>query len=284
MLIEIRDLFHVFNPDTPLAKEALSGVNLAVREGEFVALIGRTGSGKTTLALHLNGLLIPTGGSVRVGGVTVGPGTKKTARLREQVGLVFQYPEHQLFEETVRGEIAFSLVNRGGFSEQEIEARIQEAARLVNLDLDLLGGRSPFSLSGGEQRKVAIASILAMDRPILIFDEPTQGLDPGSRKEAVRRIKELNADGKTVIVISHDMEEVIGVADRIVVIERGRIAVDSTPDGLFSDRKALVRLRPFLPEVTQLLIGLKEKGWNIKTTTYRCDPALAEILSAIGRA
>jgi energy-coupling factor transport system ATP-binding protein len=284
MLIEIQDLSHVFNPGTPLAKEALSGVNLAVDEGEFVALVGRTGSGKTTLALHLNGLLIPTRGSVRVGDVTVGPGTRKTARLREQVGLVFQYPEHQLFEETVRGEIAFSLVNRGGFSEQEIEARIQEAARLVSLDLDRLGGRSPFTLSGGEQRKVAIASILAMDRPILIFDEPTQGLDPGSRKEAVRNIKELNADGKTVVVISHDMEEVIGVADRIVVIEQGRIAVDSTPDGLFSDRETLVRLRPFLPEVTQLLIGLKEKGWNIKTTTYRCEPALAEILSAIGRA
>ena len=160
MLIEVRDLHHVFFPGTPLEKAALSGVNLSIGEGGFIALIGRTGSGKTTLALSLNGLLIPTRGSVRVGDVTVTPSTKKTARLRDRVGLVFQYPEHQLFEETVISEISFGLVNRGGLSEREIKARVYEAAGLVNLDLDRLKDRSPFTLSGGEQRKVAIASIL----------------------------------------------------------------------------------------------------------------------------
>ncbi len=281
MLIEIKDLHHVFFPGTPLEKAALSGVNLTIAEGEFVALIGRTGSGKTTLALSLNGLLIPTRGSVRVGDVTVTPSTKKTARLRDRVGLVFQYPEHQLFEETVISEISFGLVNRGGLSREEIDARVHDAARLVNLDLDRLKDRSPFTLSGGEQRKVAIASILSMEPDIIIFDEPTQGLDSRSRTEALRSIKNLNARGKTVIIISHDMEEVIGVADRIVIIERGTIVLDRTPEGLFSDQTRLGVARPFLPDVTQLLIGLKEKGWDIKTNIYRWEPALAEILSGI---
>jgi energy-coupling factor transport system ATP-binding protein len=281
MLIEIKGLHHVFFPGTPLEKAALSGIDLSIGAGEFIALIGRTGSGKTTLALSLNGLLIPTKGSVCVGDVTVGPKTKKTARLRDRVGLVFQYPEHQLFEETVISEISFGLVNRGGLSDHEIETRVYEAARLVNLDLDRLKDRSPFTLSGGEQRKVAIASIICMEPDILIFDEPTQGLDSRSRTEALRHIKELNARGKTIIIISHDLEEVIRVADRIVVLERGKIVLDRTPEDLFSDPKALEAARPFLPDVTQLLIGLKEKGWDIKTNTYRSDRALAEILSVL---
>jgi energy-coupling factor transport system ATP-binding protein len=283
MLIEIKGLHHVFFPGTPLEKAALAGIDLSVDQGEFIALIGRTGSGKTTLALSLNGLLIPTKGSVRVGDVTVGPKTKKTARLRDRVGLVFQYPEHQLFEETVISEISFGLVNRGGLSAHEIETRVYEAARLVNLDLDRLKDRSPFTLSGGEQRKVAIASIICMEPDILIFDEPTQGLDSRSRTEALRHIKELNARGKTIIIISHDLEEVIRVANRIVVLERGKIVLDRSPEELFSDPKALEAARPFLPDVTQLLIGLKEKGWDIKTNTYRSDRALAEILSVLDR-
>ena len=284
MLIEIKGLHHVFFPGTPLEKAALSGIDLGVEKGEFIALIGRTGSGKTTLALSLNGLLIPTRGSVRVGDITIGPSTKKTARLRDRVGLVFQYPEHQLFEETVMAEISFGLVNRGGLSEEEIRSRVHEAARLVNLDLDRLAGRSPFTLSGGEQRKVAIASIISMEPDILIFDEPTQGLDSRSRTEALRHVKELNARGKTIIIISHDLEEVIRVADRIIILERGKIVLDRAPDDIFNDPKALTTARPFLPDVTQLLIGLKEKGWDIKTSTYRSDRALGEILSALGAA
>lgn len=282
MLIEIKGLHHVFFPGTPLQKAALSGIDLAVDQGEFIALIGRTGSGKTTLALSLNGLLIPTKGSVRVGDIEVNPSTKKTARLRDRVGLVFQYPEHQLFEETVMAEISFGLVNRGGLSKEEISTRIHEAARLVNLDLDRLADRSPFTLSGGEQRKVAIASIISMDPDILVFDEPTQGLDSRSRTETLKNIKELNARGKTVFIISHDMEEIIRVADRIIILERGKIILDRTPEALFDDPEALNRARPFLPDVTQLLIGLKEKGWDIKTNTYRSDRALSEILSVLG--
>jgi len=284
MLIEIKDLHHVFFPGTPLEKAALSGIDLSVEKGEFIALIGRTGSGKTTLALSLNGLLIPTRGSVRVGDITIGPSTKKTARLRDRVGLVFQYPEHQLFEETVMAEISFGLVNRGGLSEEDVRSRVHEAARLVNLDLDRLAERSPFTLSGGEQRKVAIASIISMEPDILIFDEPTQGLDSRSRTEALRHIKELNARGKTIIIISHDLEEVVRVANRIIILERGKIVLDRAPDDIFNDPKALTTARPFLPDVTQLLIGLKEKGWDIKTSTYRSDRALGEILSALGAA
>jgi len=284
MLIEIKDLHHVFFPGTPLEKAALSGIDLSVEKGEFIALIGRTGSGKTTLALSLNGLLIPTRGSVRVGDITIGPSTKKTARLRDRVGLVFQYPEHQLFEETVMAEISFGLVNRGGLSEEDVRSRVHEAARLVNLDLDRLADRSPFTLSGGEQRKVAIASIISMEPDILIFDEPTQGLDSRSRTEALRHIKELNARGKTIIIISHDLEEVVRVANRIIILERGKIVLDRAPDDIFNDPKALTTARPFLPDVTQLLIGLKEKGWDIKTSTYRSDRALGEILSALGAA
>lgn len=284
MLIEVKDLYHIFFPGTPLEKAALSGLDLAVEQGEFIALIGRTGSGKTTLALSLNGLLIPTRGSIRVGDVTVSPSTKKSARLRDRVGLVFQYPEHQLFEETVMSEISFGLVNRGGLSAEQIRTRVYDAAGLVNLDLDRLKDRSPFTLSGGEQRKVAIASIICMEPDILIFDEPTQGLDSRSRTEALRHIKELNEGGKTVIIISHDLEEVIRVADRIVILDRGKIVLDRTPEALFDDPKALKSARPFLPDVTQLLIGLKEKGWDIKTNTYRSDRALTEILAALGEA
>jgi energy-coupling factor transport system ATP-binding protein len=282
ILIEIKGLHHVFFPGTPLEKAALSGINLSVGRGEFIALIGRTGSGKTTLALSLNGLLTPTRGTVRVGDVIVGPKTKKTAPLRERVGLVFQYPEHQLFEETVIAEISFGLVSRGGLSDEEVKARVYEAARLVNLDLDRLKDRSPFTLSGGEQRKVAIASIICMDPDILVFDEPTQGLDSRSRGEALRHIKQLNDRGKTVIIISHDMEEVIGTAHRIVILDKGRIVLDRPPDELFDDPEALDASRPFLPDVTQLLIGLREKGWDIKTNTYRSDRALTEILAALG--
>ena len=279
MFIEIKDLYHVFNPDTPLEKEALSGVNLKIDEGEFIALVGETGSGKTTLVLHLNGLLLPTRGSVRIGDFVLTPDTKKVGKLRDIVGIVFQYPEHQLFEESVYGEISFGLKNRDKkLPDDEIEARVKNTARLVNLDIESLGHRSPFTLSGGEQRKVAIASILAVDPKILIFDEPTQGLDAESKAEILKNIKALNEGGKTVIIISHDLEEVVGVSNRVVILKEGKTFFDVRSSELFSNETYLKEIRNLLPDVTELLIRLKEKGWKINTNTYKARDALNEIL------
>ncbi len=282
MLIEIKDLYQHFNRGTPIEKEALSGVSLEIEAGEFVALIGETGSGKTTLALHLNGILIPTAGSVRVGDFVVGPDTKKTGALTERVGLVFQYPEHQLFEETVQKELKFGLRHKKErLNEKEIEMMVRRAADLVNLDYDALKNRSPFTLSGGEQRKVAIASILSVDPDILIFDEPTQGLDAESRTETIGNIKELNRKGKTIILISHVIEEIINAADRIIILRGGKVAADCPSSELFSDPEAEEHLGSFMPEVTELLIRLKERGWDVNTDTYKAEDALKEILSAL---
>lgn len=279
MFIEIKDLYHVFNPDTPLKKEALSGVNLEIDKGEFIALVGETGSGKTTLVLHLNGLLFPTRGTVRIGDFIMTPDTKKVGKLRDIVGIVFQYPEHQLFEESVYDEISFGLRNRDKeLTKEDIEERVKRTARLVNLDIDSLGHRSPFSLSSGEQRKVAIASILAVEPEILIFDEPTQGLDAESKSEILKNIKALNESGKTVIIISHDLEEAIGVSNRVVILKEGKTLFDVLSSELFSDLKYLKDIRHLLPDVTELLIRLKEKGWKINTNTYKAQDALSEIL------
>jgi energy-coupling factor transport system ATP-binding protein len=268
-------------------------VTLTVEPGDFLALVGQTGSGKTTLALHLNGLLTPTSGTVRVGDITVTPETKKTGALTGSVGMVFQYPEHQLFEETVFDEIAFGLRHRDdGVSSKEtairgenaaesIETQVRRAADQAGLDIDLFGHRSPFSLSSGEQRKTAIASILALDPPVLIFDEPTQGLDIPSRKRAIEHITDLNESGRTIIVITHDMEEILEAASRVAVMERGKIILDSTPRELFCDRECLMTVRPFLPDVTELLLRLEERGWDIDPGEYRGIDALARILPHI---
>lgn len=282
MLIEIKELYKHFNLGTPIEKEALSGVNLEVEEGEFIALIGETGSGKTTLALHLNGILIPTKGSVRVGDFVVEPNTKKTGALTERVGLVFQYPEHQLFEESVQAELKFGLRHKKERpTEAEIERRVMRAADLVNLDYGALKNRSPFTLSGGEQRKVAIASILSVDPEILIFDEPTQGLDAESRAEAIGNIKELNKNGKTVIIISHDIEEIINVADRIIVLSGGKITADCPASEIFLEPETRISLGPFLPEVTKLLVSLVERGWDVNIDTYKAEDAIKDILSVL---
>ena len=290
MLIEIKGLYQLFNKGTPIEKEALSGVNLKIDAGEFIALIGETGSGKTTLALHLNGILIPTAGSVRVGDFVVEPNTKKTGILTESVGLVFQYPEHQLFEMNVEKELKFGLRHKKekatnklteNLTEEEIDTKVRQAADLVNLDYDALKDRSPFTLSGGEQRKVAIASILSVDPEILIFDEPTQGLDAESRTETIASIKELNKKGKTVIIISHNIEEIINVTDRIIILSGGKIVTDCKAADIFLDHAAGKYMKPFLPEVTELLLRLKQRGWNITTGTYKANDALKEILSEL---
>lgn len=282
MLIEIKGLYQFFNKGTPIEKEALSGVNLKIDAGEFIALIGETGSGKTTLALHINGILIPTAGSVQVGDFVVGPTTKKSGVLTERVGLVFQYPEHQLFEMNVENELKFGLRHKKEeLTEEEIDTKVRQAAGLVNLDYDALKDRSPFTLSGGEQRKVAIASILSVDQEILIFDEPTQGLDAESRVETIASIKELNKQGKTVIIISHNIEEIINVTDRIIILSGGKIVTDCKAADIFSDHATGKYMEPFLPEVTELLLRLKQKGWNVNTGTYKAKDALKEILSEL---
>jgi len=294
MRIRIEHLSQVFFPGTMLEKKALDDISLTIEPGDFLALVGQTGSGKTTLALHLNGLLIPTEGTIRVGDFTVTPGTKKTGALTSRVGMVFQYPEHQLFEETVFDEIAFGLkhgtgetadekkTKDHGNSPESIEERVRRAADQAGLDIDRFGHRSPFSLSSGEQRKTAIASILALNPPILVFDEPTQGLDIPSRKRAIEHIARLNEAGRTIIVITHDMEEILEAASRVAVMEWGKIILDTTPGELFRDRDCLMTVRPFLPDVTELLLRLRDQGWNIDPGEYRGEEALARILPHIG--
>ncbi len=225
-----------------------------------------------------------------MGDFVVGPSTKKSGVLTESVGLVFQYPEHQLFEMNVEKELKFGLRHKKEklteiltekLTEEEIETKVRQAADLVNLDYDALKDRSPFTLSGGEQRKVAIASILSVDPKILIFDEPTQGLDAESRTETIASIKELNKKGKTVIIISHNIEEIINVSDRIVILSGGKIVTDCKAADIFLDHAAGKYMEPFLPEVTELLLHLKQKGWNVATGTYKAKDALKEILSEL---
>ena len=266
-LLEIRDLSHVYSAGTPFESTAIEHINIKLDQGEFVGIIGHTGSGKSTLIQHCNALLKPTSGQILFEGRDVWESTAFTRLLRFQVGLVFQYPEHQLFEETVFQDIAFGPKNMG-LSEAEVRERVLEAAGFVGVSEDLLEA-SPFDLSGGQKRRVAIAGVIAMRPKILILDEPTAGLDPAGRESILQNIRDYRSRcGAAVVMVSHSMEEIAASVDRIIVMNKGGVYMDATPGEVFSHAGELTEIGLDVPQVTQVFARLRELGLPVRPDVY----------------
>lgn len=277
-IVEMRNLNHIYMPGTPFETTALKDVNLTIDEGEFLGLIGHTGSGKSTLIQHINGLLKPTSGKVIVKGVDLTKKETNMKKIREKVGLIFQYPEHQLFEETVYKDVAFGPKNLG-LPEDEIEKRVEEALLTVGIDYETIKDRSPFELSGGQMRRVAIAGVLAMRPEILILDEPTAGLDPGGRKEILGQIRKLKEKYKlTIVLVSHSMEDIAKLADRIAVMHKGRILFTDTPNEIYTKVDMLREIGLDIPKITELMIKLNNNGKKVRADIFTAEDAEREIL------
>lgn len=281
MPIKIENLTHIYMQGTPFEATALQNINLEIDDGEFVGLIGHTGSGKSTLIQHLNGLLKPTSGTITVNDIRIDKDSRNLKEVRRQVGLVFQYPEHQLFEETVYQDIAFGPRNLG-LSAEEIDVRVREAMALVGLDFDSLKDRSPFELSGGQRRRVAIAGVIAMKPKILILDEPTAGLDPRGRDEILGQIKEFHERyGITVILVSHSMEDVARLVNKIIVMNRGRVALYGTPEEVFRHADELEEMGLGIPQITRLMRMLRERGIDVPDDVFTIERAKEVILQKL---
>ena len=266
-LLEIRDLSHVYSAGTPFESTAIEHIHIVLHAGEFVGVIGHTGSGKSTLIQHCNALLKPTSGQVLFEGRDVWESAAFTRQLRFQVGLVFQYPEHQLFEETVFQDIAFGPKNMG-LSEAEVRERVIEAAGFVGVSEDLLDS-SPFELSGGQKRRVAIAGVIAMRPKILILDEPTAGLDPAGRESILQNIRDYRErTGAAVVMVSHSMEEIAASVDRIIVMNKGSVYMDAPPSEVFSHAEELTEIGLDVPQVTQVFARLRELGLPVRPDVY----------------
>ena len=281
-ILQVKNLDHIYSIGTPFEHQALDDVSFQVERGEFIGVIGHTGSGKSTLMQQLNGLLKPTSGQVLLDGVDIWSDKKLTRQARFRVGLVFQYPEYQLFEETVYKDIAFGPKNMG-LSKDEIDRRVRAAADFVGLteaQLDV----SPFDLSGGQKRRVAIAGVIAMEPEVLILDEPTAGLDPEGRAEILANIeryrKEMNA---TIMMVSHSMEDVARMTDRLLVLCGSRIAMEGTPSEVFERAEELVEMGLSIPQVTQVFLHLKKMGLDIGSV-YTIDQAVEALKKLRGGA
>ncbi len=283
MSIKIENLTYIYNPKSPFETKALDNVNAEIKSGEFIGLIGHTGSGKSTLTQHLNGLIKPTSGRIIVNGTDITERSVKLIDIRRKVGLVFQYPEHQLFEETVYRDIAFGPQNLG-LSEAEVDERIKEAMDLVKLPFDELKDRSPFELSGGQRRRVAIAGVFAMKPEVLILDEPTAGLDPRTRDEILEEIKTVHDKYKsTVILVSHSMEDVAKLVERIIVMHKGTIALEGPPRDVFKEVDTLEAIGLGVPQISYLIKSLKARGIDLKGDIFSVEEAKEEILKWIRR-
>lgn len=275
--ISIRNVSYIYNEGMPFEKKALNNINLDIEAGEFIALIGHTGSGKSTLVQHLNGLNEPTSGEILYDGINYREKGNKIATLRQKVGLVFQYPEYQLFEETVIKDIAFGAVNQG-LSEEEVDLRVRRAMERVGLSYDDIGEESPFSLSGGQKRRVAIAGILAMEPEVLVLDEPTAGLDPHGSREILNEIKGIyDTTDTTIVLVSHSMEEVAQLATRMIVMDNGEVRMDDTPREIFKREKELESIGLGVPQVRSAMTMLKEKGLDVEENCITVDEALKEL-------
>jgi len=266
-IIKVSSLTHTYSSGTPFEKTAIDNINLEIEGGEFVGLIGHTGSGKSTFIQHLNGLLAPSSGKVEVDGEDIHSSKDALRRVRFKVGLVFQYPEYQLFEETVYKDIAFGPKNMG-LNEDEIDERVREAARFAGVDEKWLDV-SPLELSGGQKRRVAIAGVIAMRPKVLVLDEPTAGLDPEGRESFLKNISDYkDATGATVIIISHSMDDVARIASRLVVFHEGKIALDGTPADVFDHAELLQDMGLTVPRATQIALALKKRGVSIPESIY----------------
>ena len=260
-------LTHTYGQDTPFCRSAVDGVSLEIYRGEFLGIIGHTGSGKSTLIQHLNGLLQPTVGKIYLDGRDIWADPKKIRDVRFRVGLVFQYPEYQLFEETAYKDIAFGPKNMG-LDQDEIDRRVRAAARFAGLDEGLLE-KSPFDLSGGQKRRVAIAGVIAMEPEVLILDEPSAGLDPAGRRSLLKNIKEYHRErGTTVVMVSHSMDEVAENVDRIIVLADAGVVMSGTPREVFSRAGELVAVGLDVPQVTRVAMALRQRGVDIDSAVY----------------
>ena len=275
--IKVSGLTHIYSADTPFEKIAIEDVNITVPHGELVGLIGHTGSGKSTFIQHLNGLLKPTKGTVEVDGSDINASKTATKEARSKVGLVFQYPEYQLFEETVYGDIAFGPKNMK-LSEKEIDERVKEAAELVGISEEYFE-RSPLELSGGQKRRVAIAGVIAMRPGVLILDEPTAGLDPSGCEQILRTIVDYRArTGSTVFIVSHSMDDVARLADRLIVFNKGHVRFDGTPREVFSHAQELKEIGLSVPVPTELALALKKRGLDIPEGIYTNEQLLSVLM------
>ena len=271
-ILEVRNLSHTYSKGTPFEHIALQDISFAVEPGEFIGIIGHTGSGKSTLMQHLNGLLKPTSGSVMLCGKDLWSDKKFTRQSRFRVGLVFQYPEYQLFEETVYKDIAFGPKNMG-LKAEEIDRRVREAAGFVGLAEQQLEV-SPFDLSGGQKRRVAIAGVIAMEPEVLILDEPTAGLDPEGREEILSNIEAYRkAKNATIMMVSHSMNDVARLTDRLLVLNRGQLAMEGTPAQVFSHAQQLLDMGLDIPEVTRIFMKLQQQGLQVETV-YTIEQAV----------
>jgi energy-coupling factor transport system ATP-binding protein len=278
MSIKIENLTHTYMPKTPFEKKAIDDVSLEIKQGEFVALIGHTGSGKSTLIQHINGLLKPTSGSIFIDDLDITKKNVKLTNIRKKVGLVFQYPEYQLFEETIEKDIAFGPHNLG-LDHDEITRRVQRAMKIVGLDYEEFKDKSPFEISGGQKRRVAIAGVIAMEPKILILDEPTAGLDPKGRDDILNQIVELYKENDmTIILVTHSMEDVAKVAKRIIVMDSGKCILDGTPAKIFKEIEVLESVGLAVPQVTYLVRELRNKGFDISQEIFTIEKAKQELL------
>ncbi len=280
--IEIKNLSYIYSYGTCMEKKAINNVSVNMNKGEFIGLIGRTGSGKSTFIKQLNGLLKPSKGTILLDGENIWKEPKKIRDVRFKVGLVFQYPEHQLFEETVYKDIAFGPTNMGLYS-QEINERVYDAICFVGLSQELLN-KSPFELSGGEKRRVAIAGVIAMDPEVLILDEPTAGLDPQGREQLLTQINKYHKEkGKTVILVSHNMEDIASFADKVMVLNDGKLVKFGTTKSVFSNPNELEQIGLQVPQITRIMSCLKDEVPEMGDGILTVDEGIKEILKVISK-
>lgn len=283
MPIILDNVTYTYGKGTPFEKTALKGVSVTINEGEFVGIIGHTGSGKSTLVQHLNGLIHPTEGVVTINGVDAAGKTEEVKNMRHKVGMVFQYPEHQLFEETIAADIAFGPRNLG-LNEEQVDERVREAMAFVGLDYDTYATRSPFHLSGGQMRRVAIAGVIALNPSYLVLDEPSAGLDPFGREEILGEVMRLHKEkGITVVLVSHNMEDISKMANRLLVVDDGKILLDGAPLDIFlNHRQELQAAGVDVPPVSMLMDYLVQRGLPVSRSVITTEEAAKAIEKALG--
>ena len=277
-ILQVKDLTHTYGAGTPFQRSAVEHMSFDVNEGEFLGIIGHTGSGKSTLIQHLNGLLQPTAGEILLRGKNIWAEPKKIREVRFKVGLVFQYPEYQLFEETVYKDIAFGPANQGKTGD-ELDYAVREAAKLVGIRDDQLE-KSPFELSGGQKRRVALAGVLAMEPEVLVLDEPTAGLDPAGRENLMANIREYHRNkGKTIILVSHSMDEIARNVDRILVLKNAHVLMQGTPAEVFARGEELLSAGLDVPQITRIAMELKRRGVDIDPAVYTVEALERQLLA-----